>query len=112
MKSLTNNYTWSFFYILAWFFLDFKEGGSLKAPVIDSHILFPENVDTPENETLEEQNHRAYQKYLESSIFKKVIKNVLNCRLERLFEANSETHLEVFSFCIILLYMTAPVWQF
>lgn len=81
MKRLTNNYTWSFFHILAWFFIDFKEGGNLKAPVIDSHILIDENLDTAENETLEELNRRAYQKYLESSVFKKVKNNVFNCRL-------------------------------
>ena len=67
MKILAKNYTWSFFHILAWFFLDFKEGGNLKAPVIDSHILFDENLDTSENETMEEPNHSVYQKYLESS---------------------------------------------
>ena len=34
MRSQTKNYI-VVFYLLAWFFLDFEEGGNLKAPVIN-----------------------------------------------------------------------------
>ena len=73
MKSLTNNWTWSLFLYSSLIFFKIQGRWEFKC-TINQQTWIKQNLDKPENEILEELNHRVYQKYLESSIFKKGVK--------------------------------------